>query len=161
MNKDVRIEKLLVSIIPPDDYLHRNGFSNAHIIDKLDERQRVLIEDVLLNELSNKHDMLIVETLAYMKSSKSVPILTDLLEKCSDAMCQIIVASSIFEINHDNKMISISSNAFENLDSVYQKISAFYYLKKINSKITDGIIEEYTTHSDYLLSYNAKRVLGK
>jgi hypothetical protein len=161
MNELTNMDKLIADIIPPDDYQHRNGFSNTHIIDKLNSQERVLVEDALLNKLLNKTDMLIVETLAYMKSLKSLPILINLLNQCSDAMCRIIIATSVFEINHNNEMIVIGVDAFKSLDNTYQKISAFYYLRKFKNEATDTIIREYTLHSDFLLSYNAKQALNK
>ncbi len=157
----ISIDKLIADIIPPDDYQHRNGFSNTHLVDKLNGQERELLEESLINSLSNNVDILIVETLAYMKSSKSLPIFMDLLEHSFDDMCKIIIATSVFEINHDNRMIVICIDAFEHLSNVYQKISAFYYLQKFQNEATDAIIEEYTKHSDYLLSYNAKQALNK
>lgn len=155
------IDKLIADIIPPDDFQHRNGFSNTHIIDKLNSQERELLEEVLINSLLNKVDMLVVETLAYMKSARSLPVFMDLLEQTSDTMCKIVVATSIFEINHDDRMIVICIDAFEHLSNIYQKISAFYYLQKFQNEATDAIIEEYTKHSDFLLSYNAKQALNK
>lgn len=142
-------------------YHHRNGFSNTQIIDKLNNQERVLVEDALLNKLLSKSDMLIVETLAYMKSLKSLPILVNLLMQCSDAMCKIIIATSVFEINNSDEMIAVGVDAFNNLDNTYQKISAFYYLRKFKNEATDAIIREYTLSSDYLLSYNAKQALNQ
>lgn len=154
------IHTIMSDIIPPDDYQNRNGFSNVHIIDNLNDLERVLVEDTLIVMLLNKADMLVVETLAYMKSLKSIPSLINLLNQCSDPIGRIIIATSIFEINHDSKMITVSIDAFKNLSDLYQKINAFYYLRKFKDSLTDEIIKEYIVHPNYLLAYNAKQALG-
>ena len=157
----MNIEELIAEIIPPNDYQHRNGFSNVQLIDQLTNEERELVEDALIYKLIENTDMLIVETLGYMRSEKSLPILNNMLEECSDNMRKIIIATSIFVIDRDNAMINVSINAFKHLDNIYQQISAFYYLKKFESPQTDSLIGEYTEHSNYLLSYNAKQALGK
>jgi hypothetical protein len=163
------IKKLIDEIIPyPADYSHRNGFSNDHIIDKLTAKERNEVENALIDKL-NKHpeDLLIVETLAYLKSASSIPALRKLLENSSLDMEKLIIASSIFEINHDNSMIDIAIHAFRQLDNkqdscyVYKLTSAFYHLAKFNTPSVAKIIKEYTDHKEYLVSYNAKRALGQ
>ncbi len=156
----MNIEEVIAQIIPPNDYQHRNGFSNVQVINRLTKKERELVEKALIYKLIENADMLIVETLGYMRSEKSLQILNNILEKCSDNMRKIIIAASIFMINRDNTMINISIDAFKHLDNIYQQISAFYYLKTFESAQTDSLIEKYTEHSNYLLSYNAKQALG-
>jgi len=71
------VEKLIDQIIPyPDDYSHRNGFSNEHIIDKLNADEKLEVEKGLIDKITeHPEDLLIVETLAYMKSTRSIPAL--------------------------------------------------------------------------------------
>ena len=162
----MNIDKLVADIIPPDDYQHRNGFSNTHIIDKLNNQERALVEEILMNKLLDKADMLIVETLAYLKSQKSLPILYTLLDKNLGESATIIIAEAIFSINNDNKMPGIAISAFKELEKikdayfVYRLLPMFYYLRRFRSEATDAIIREYIGHSDYLLSYNAKQALN-
>ncbi len=153
-------------IIPPGDYSHRNGFNNTHLINQLNEYERQQLEDALINKLLDKTDLLVVETLAYMKSEKSLLVLYNLLEKTSDNMDKLVIATSIFEINKDDRLIDIGMKAFNELSnksSIYAKYlitSAFFYLIKFEDSKVNNIIEEYTKHSDYLISYNAKRALS-
>lgn len=164
---DIDIEKLINTIIPPADYQHRNGFSNSNIINQLNENEKQLVEDALINKLLGRtDDTLIIETLAYLKSEKALPLLYDSLEHCSDAMAKIITAASIFEINNDNTMIDLSINSFKQLDNskdayyIYKLVPAFYYLVKFRNSKVNNLIEEYTTHKEYLISCNAKQALG-
>jgi hypothetical protein len=78
------IEKLIKEIIPyPADHSHREGFTNEQIIDALSKADRDLVEIALIDLLDkNSWDTFIVETLAYMKSVKSLPTLRRLLKKC-------------------------------------------------------------------------------
>lgn len=164
----MNIEKLIDKIIPPSDYQHRNGFSNIHVIDLLNVHEKKLVEDALINMLMTKtDDTLIVETLAYLKSVQSLPILYKFLENCSDSMAKLIVATSIFEINKDDNMIDVAIRSFKHLDNntdayyAYKLISAFYYLIKFDNLEANRIIEEYINHKEYLISYNAKQALCK
>jgi hypothetical protein len=90
MNISKDIERLINEIIPPDDYQYRNGFSNTHIIDKLNNKERTLVEEVLINMLSDKTDILIVETLAHLQSIKSLPILYRALLKINNLIFKSI-----------------------------------------------------------------------
>lgn len=158
----MHINEMITEIIPPSDYQHRNGFSNTHLIDKLNEMEKIEVENALISLLlSNPEDMLIVETLSYMKSEKSVPILKNILQKTQYEMSKIIISSSIFEINWDKEMIDIAINSFKKLPNIYYLIDSFYYLIKFKNPEINKIIEEYTTHKEDLVSYNAKQVLGK
>jgi hypothetical protein len=161
MMKVIDVNKILSEIIPPDDYQHRNGFSNEHLIDKLSDEEKFKVEAELINMLQRKTDMLIVETLGYMKSEKSLSVLYELLESLNDKMSKIITAISIFEINRDQKMIETATVSFKTIKDKFQLISAFHYLVRFQNPEISRLIEEYTTNSDYLISYNAKQVLGK
>lgn len=162
------IENFLKEIIPPADYQHRDGFSNSDMIDRLNEYEKELVGDALINKLLGQtDDTLIVETLASLRSEKSLPLLYDFLERCSDLMSKIIVAVSIFKINNDNDLVFTAIASFKQLDDtkdpyyVYKLIPAFYYLVKLRSIKVRNLIEEYTEHKEYLISYNAKQALGE
>ena len=148
-------------IIPPDDYQHRNGFSNDHLIDALNDDEKINLETELISMLQNKADMLIVETLGYMKSEKSLPVLHELMNSLKEGMIKIIIAVSIFEINRDQKMIETAKTSFKTIKDKFQLISAFHYLKRLQDPEISKLIQEYITNSDYLISYNAKQALER
>ncbi len=163
------MNKLINEVIPPSDYQHRNGFNNTQIIEKLSDSEKKLLENSLIQKLQSEKeteiDTLIVETLAYLKSVKSVPILRILLGKCSEIEIRLSIATSIFEINQDIEMVDIAVSSVRQMDNkkdayyVYQLSKAFDYLAKFNNKKTKQLIEEYTSHPEYLISYNAKQAL--
>jgi hypothetical protein len=125
----VDIENFLDRIIPPADYQHRNGFSNSDIIDQLNEHEKKLVEDALINKLLGQtDDTLIVETLSYLLSKKSLPLLYDFLDRCSNPMAEIIAAVSIFQINNDDAMVCTSIASFKQLDN---NKDAYYIYKLI------------------------------
>ncbi len=167
----MNIEKLVKEIIPPSDYHHRNGFNNIPLINKLNNNEKEQLEDALIYKLLFKSDQdvdtLVLETLAYLKSQKSLPILNNLLEICSDNMTKLVLSVSIFEINKDASMIDIAINIIRELDNknnsyyIQNLTSAFYYLIKFKSTKINNIIEKYVNHKEYLISYNAKQVLNK
>ena len=157
----MNIDKIMGDIIPPNDYQHRSGFSNEYLVDKLNTNERSVLEKKLIKLLRKKADMLIVETLAYMNSKKSLSVLYELLQN-SDEMNKIIIASSIFEISKDHKMVKVAKTSFKNItDNKYQLISSFYYLAKFCDSEILQLIRKYTQDSDYLISHNAKQVLNR
>jgi len=154
-------------IIPPADHQHRNEFNNSNMINQLNDFYKKLLEDALIGKmLIEPDDTLLVETLANIKSEKSLPILYNYLKSCSDKMKQLIFPVSIFEINSDPMMINIAVASFEQLDGnknpyyVYQVIPAFYHLVKLKSSVVNNIIKRYTAHKEILISFNAKEALG-
>ena len=159
--KKMDINKIVSEIIPPDNFQHRNGFSNKHLIDNLSVKYKIEVENALINKLWEKSDMLIVETLGYMKSEKSLPVLYELLENINDGMAKIITAVAIFDINKDQKMVGEAKTSFKNIKDKYQLITAFHYLVKFQDSKISKLIMEYTTDPDYLISFNAKQVLEK
>jgi hypothetical protein len=166
----MNINKLVNDVIPPSDYQHRNGFNNIPIIRELTEKEKQLLENALIEKLLLEFDkefpdILIVETLAYLKSIAALPILKNLLEHCSDGIIKLQIATSIFEINQDIKMVDVAVNSVNQLANkkdayyIYELSSAFYYLGRFKTEKTKQLIKEYTSHPEYLIAYNAKQAL--
>ena len=157
------LTKLINDIIPyPDDREHRDGFGNEDIIDKLTDEERKEIENLLLDKLEARpNDLLIVTTLGYMKSKSSLDRLYELLNKEDRQGSKIIIASSIYEIQPDDKLVDIALAAGETLTNWWDLTSIFHYFAKFKNKRTDDFVRQYFTHKDYLVSYNAKRAVGQ
>ena len=165
----MNIDKLVNEVIPPSDYQHRNGFNNIPIIDELTEEEKQLLEEALIQKLQSEAekeiDTLIVETLAYLKSVASLPVFKNLLVVCNDIVVRLRIATAIFEINQDAEMVDIAVSSVREMDNkkdayyVYKLTSAFYYLAKFKNEKTKQLLKEYTSHPDYLISYNAKQSL--
>jgi len=165
----MNIDKLINEVIPPKDYYHRNGFNNIPIIDKLTANEKQLLEEALIQKLQSEAgkeiDTLIVETLAYLKSVASFPVLKKLLKVCNDPIIKLRIATAIFEINQDAEMIDIAISSAKELDNkksayyVYELSNAFNYLARFKNEKTKQIIKKYTLHPEYLISYNAKQAL--
>jgi len=66
---------LIKELIPSSDYQHRNGFRNEHIVLSLTEKEKLEVEQNLIEMLEKKEDDLIGETLTIMKSTDSLPAL--------------------------------------------------------------------------------------
>jgi hypothetical protein len=159
------LENLLKEIIPyPADHSHREGFTNEHIIDSLNKEDKFLVEKGLIDLLNkNPWDTFIVETLAYMKSNQSLPILKRLLKKGKHGFDKLSIATSIYEICQDNDMIDIAIKEFERFENnigIFPRdniMASFYYLSRFHNYKTNYLIGKYLDHWDYLVSYNAKR----
>jgi hypothetical protein len=163
------IEKLIKEIIPyPADHSHREGFTNEQIIDTLSKEDKYLVEIALIDLLNkNPWDTFIVETLAYMKSVKSLQTLRRLLKKCKHGFDKLAIATSIFEICQDEDMISIAIIEFTRFEKKIRLfrndniMAAFYYLSRYDNNQTNDLIGKYLDHKNYLVSYNAKRFYKK
>ncbi len=163
------IENILKEIIPyPADHSHREGYTNEHIIDSLNSEDKDLVEKGLIDLLDeNPWDTFIVETLAYMKSVQSIPVLRRLLERCKHGFDKLSIAASIYEICKDKAMIDIAIEEFERFEKrigIFRKeniMASFYYLSKFQNEKTNNLISKYLDHKNYLVSYNAKRFFVK
>jgi uncharacterized protein YkvS len=155
------INEILKDIIPPSDYLHRNGFSNEHIILSLSEAEKVEVEQNLIEMLKKTDDTLIGETLAIMKSENSLQVLKKRLELTKNSSSKIIWASFINEIKGgDEEMKNIALNDFENITDKYTLILIFHYLSNFKDLRINEKIQTYINHKDYLTAYNARTSLG-
>ena len=155
------IADIINEIIPQADYSHRNGFNNQPIIDQLDNSERLLLEDELINMIQNNDDLLIAESLAYIKSIKSLNVLKLKLDSVTKPMERIILASCIFKINpSESTMIDIAYDSFIKITDKYVLIGMFYYLAGFNDTRINQRIKSYYKHNDFLLAYNSKRAMG-
>jgi hypothetical protein len=165
-SKSMNIEEIVKKVIPPSDYKHRNGFNNRWVIDNLTEDERKLLEDGLLKKLDElSEDTLIIDSLAYLKSEKAISYITRLLKASEKPDLRIFLSAALFEINGDRSLIDPTIKdlgLIENKNDpyyVYSLISIFQYLIKFKDPIVNYHILQYTTHKEYLVSYNANRVL--
>jgi hypothetical protein len=155
------IHRKLAEIIPPNDYQHRYEFNNHNLIDKLTNDEKKEIENALIEKLvAIPEDILIVETLSYIKSEKAIPAMNYSLKNCKIEIQKIIIAVSIYKINKDDEMIDVAIKAFKRIANKWDLIISFCYLKPFDSPKINEIIQEYIDHREYLVSYNAKRALG-
>jgi hypothetical protein len=124
----MNVEKLVAEIIPPNNRTHRENFNNIPILEKLTFAEKIEVENNLtqkLNESADSVDFLIVETLAYLRSEKALPVLYNKLKNDYDnKLTKLIIAVSIFEINMDNNIIGIAINSVKTMDK-WDLISAF------------------------------------
>lgn len=165
-------QRLIQEIIPPKDYKHRNGFNNVPILERLTriekEQLEVALIDMLVRGFETEIDILIVETLSYLQSQKSLPILKRLFDNCEDETIKLKIASSIFEISKNEKIVDEAIAIFNQIKNNDPKnpyyngwlIDALYQLSKFKNERTNGIIRQYINDKDYLIGYNAKRFLS-
>jgi HEAT repeat protein len=157
----MEIEKKIAEIIPPNNYTNRHDFSNDHLIDKLSDKEKTEIESALISKLySDPVDILVVETLAYMKSDNAIPALLNSLENCKIEIQKVIIAISIYKIKPNHEMIEVAIDAVKEISDDRDLIVVFSYLMEFKSERINNLIQNYINHPDFLVSYNAKRALG-
>jgi HEAT repeat protein len=157
------LDYIIEKIIPPNEYQFREGFSNIDIIDKLlnSEKEEVEVKLIELLKRQKEIDPLIIDTLVYLKSEKSINTLKSKLADNHSLMMNIIIASAIYCIKKDMKMIDVALLNFANIEDDYVRISAFYYMSKFDNYDIKKILSEYAKSDNYLVSYNAKRFLSE
>jgi hypothetical protein len=156
----MNIEKTYKKIIPLDDYQSRRDFSNEDLIDNLTCEEKILIEDLLIEDLKFRYDLLLIETLAYLKSEKAIRIIENILKKSNDPHDNVIIAWSLFSLNHDkNKMIDVAYDNFLEITNDYTKTYLFFYLIRFNDIKINALLESYTDNKSFLLANNSKRAL--
>ncbi len=158
------IQDILRRVIPPNTRDYREGFQNNQIIDQLNDLEKSALETALIAMLPVTKDPLIIETLAYMKSSNALPALYDKLVTLPDM--NLTTAVCIFEINADSAMIDVALDAARKIASrtdPYRKFSLIYIffpLSKFKHQKINAFIEQFINDDDFLIAYNAKRFLG-
>lgn len=153
------ISKIYNKIIPPDDWQSRNGFSNVAIIDGLTDEKKKEVEARLLLDLESRFDILIVETLVYLKCLKLIPFLMLKLAEVKSPEIRVQLSYYIFKLNGDEQMVAKAAESFRLVKNKYALLSIFYFLAAFKRENLNDIIREYTKHKDFLISYNAKNAL--
>jgi hypothetical protein len=160
------IDKLIDELIPPNNYQRRAHFSNEHIVQDLNDVEKLKVEQRLIEILGYENDVLIGETLVLLKSTNSLQALFRILNRTKKPLLRIIWASFINEIrNGDDEMKKVALEALEKITRQLffrnsDLISAFYYLARFDDERIKRKIQGYLNHKNYLVASNAKTSLG-
>jgi len=155
------ITQLIKKLIPPNDYHSRKDFINDQIVSSLTEKEKYEVERILIQMLEKKDDKLIGETLALMKSTKSLPNLLKRLNLAKTPELKIIWASYVNQIKGgDEEMKLIALNEMDGVTEKYSLTLMFYYLSDFTDSRINAKIREFTNHKDFLIASNAKSSLG-
>lgn len=95
-----------------------------------------------------------------MGSKKALHEIENSLMKCKNNLQKVIIASSIFKISSEYKMIDVAINSFNSINDDLDLALLFHYLATFNNNRTDKIIKNYINHPNFIVSYNAKQALG-
>ena len=151
-------------IIPPSDHAHRNGFTNEPLLDALGRSERRALEQALVADLqAGSTDLLVVETLAYLRAQSAVPAVRAFIGRCPDPTTRLGATAACYRLTQDHGLLVPALNDFRALEArtdayrVYAMISGLYYLAEFEGPEVDRVLETYARHSEYLLKYNAAR----
>jgi len=128
------------------------------LLDELSPEELKIAEEELLDKLDLRDDWPI-NGLGHIKSQKALSKLYDLLKESSRGM-KISIAHSIFQISDDKEMIEIVLVEMPKLKGWTEIIHMLYLLPTFNDDRTDQMLDDYREHKDYLVAYNATRVMG-
>jgi len=156
----MNIRKLYKKIIPPDNYENRRDFYNEDLIDNLTSEETKLIENMLIKDLISRYDLLLIETLTYLKSTKSIEIIEEKLNEVEEAFDKIIIACCLYKLERNkSEMVDVAYDNFLLIKNDYAKTSLFYYLVKFNNAKLNKLVELYTNSKNILLAHNSKTAL--
>lgn len=128
------------------------------LLDNLNHSDKIIAESELLKHADLKDSWPIIG-LGYLKSTLALDKLYNLLDKGSKHI-KITIAHSIYLINNDSYMIEIVIKETEKLNNKYEIIDILYMLRDFKDSRIDKILNDFCNHKDYLVAYNATRVLG-
>jgi hypothetical protein len=129
---------------------------------QLAEDEKTEVEKELICLLEKNDDCLIGETLAYLKSTDSLPALKLKLISSKIPESKILWASYINKINQgDIEMKNIAFEEFQKISNNYSLIGLFHILSNFNDKRINERITRYQKDEDYLVTYNAFTALGQ
>lgn len=154
----------LNDIIPPADHAHREGFTNEPLLDALGAPDRRALEQVLVADLqAGSMDLLVVETLAYLQAESAGPVVRTFIARCSDPSTRLGAMAALYRLTQDRTLLAPALDCFRALEAradayrVYALLGGLYYLAQFEGPEVDLVLETYTHHTDFLLSYNATR----
>lgn len=147
------------------EYLHANTWAQRKegvpldLLDKLSAEELLHAEEDLI-AVASVGDTWPIMGLGHIKSEKALPKLYELLSK-SDKNIKVTIAHAIFQICSDPEMIEIVLKEVPKINDWYQMIDILYLLPDFKDSRITHLIEELAHHSEYLIAYNATRVLGR
>ncbi len=149
------------------EYLNANSWAQRKdgvpldLLDKLDSNELIIAEQELIQAASLRDSWPILG-LGHIRSQKALPVLYELLTKASDSY-KVIIAHSIFQINKDEDMISISLKELSQSGkwSEFTLIDIIYLLPDFHNDKVNRYLSKLTKSNEYLVAYNAARVLGR
>ncbi|MDC9722559.1 MAG: hypothetical protein PSN34_07275 [Urechidicola sp.] len=154
--------EIFKKVIPSASMQERENFDNKIIIDSLDVNQKNELENELICMLKDSFDYLILQTLVYLNSKKSVPELLKLLEKQIKDIHKIEIASIIIQLDKSQvNLKKIALKSFNKLENNFEKIQAFYGLSKFKDDELNFVINSYVNNPDPLVSFHSKNSLKK
>lgn len=146
------------------EYLNANTWAQRKegvpldLLDKLSAEELLHAEEDLIAVVS-VGDTWPIMGLGHIKSEKALPKLYELLAK-SDKNIKVTIAHAIFQICSDVEMVEIVLKEVPKISDWYQMIDILYLLPDFKDSRITHMLQELCDHDEYLIAYNATRVLG-
>lgn len=160
-----KIDELVSQIIPPNNYQHRHEFNNAPIIDKLNEEEKGLIVNGIIEKLkAARCDYLVIDTLVYLRAYEAIPELYECFKYCTKPGDRLVLASAIFQLNGDAVMENIAMTSVMEMNKAPDRKRIYwtcFYLAPFNTKRVNDILADFVSDEDFFIAANAKRALAK
>ena len=157
---------LLKSIIPPMTREFREQFSNHAFIDGLtrEQRRQVELELIPLLEIS-PIDPLVVDTLIYLKSEESIPILYRLLDKLPEPYQKLHVAQRLHQMTGDPGLFRVATDALHQIGQEtgpyrqYGLSSALHIISLFGLPECAIVIQQYLADPEKLVALKARSLV--
>jgi hypothetical protein len=152
------LEKFRIDFLNANSWTQRKDGVPLDLLDNLSAEDKRIAEKELIN-VASLNDTWPIIGLGHIKSIDSLPILYKLLSK-SKKQIKITLAHSIFQICGDIEMINHVLTEIPNVTDKFEIIDILYMLPDFRDIRIDKILRDFCDHKEYLIAYNATRVLG-
>jgi hypothetical protein len=152
------MKELIKQIIPPKTRECREGFSNKMLIDQLSEDDRYNIKKELIALLiaSEDTDLLVVETLVYLRCQEALRYFHLMLSKNPSPITFFGLALAIYQLSNDDNVINIMENKMLGLTEQYQIVTGLNYLAQIRDSRVVQILNRYANSDSTIVAGVAK-----
>lgn len=127
------------------------------LLDGLNKDEQKIAAKELIQALSLS-DIWPIRGVGYLKLTEALPKLYALLPQSEKGM-KVTIAHSIFNINQDPAMITITLSATTELTDWYELIDILYLLPDFKDERTTRLLNDFREHQEYLVAYNATRAM--
>lgn len=147
-----------------NEYLNANSWAQRkegvplYLLDKLNSEEKKIAEGELIKAASLQ-DTWPITGLGHLQSTFALPVLYKLLDK-ADRNIKVTIAHAIYQICRDQKMIDTVLTETPRISNEHELIAIFYLLSQFQDQRINALLDSYRHHHEYLVAYNATRVLG-
>lgn len=100
-----------------------------------------------------------ISALIHLHAQEALPVLLERLFNASGVE-KVMITRAVYALSSDANMISLAVNETRRMETPYQLLEIMYELAAFRNEETNALLQQFQSHPDYLVRYNATRALG-